>query len=227
MYLCVDTISQAAGVTHVGDQFATHHPLDPHHASESILKVIDKLLQEKDATVADLQGIYAIKGPGSFTGLRVGLSVANQFAHQLKIPIVGLRTDEWWLKRTDEPNAVYLQTMNREELYVAYGQKSTIVSLKELDKTIESICPLLGKAGVADGPVPPKNDKIWLGQLSDDHRQKLPDSFKEIKKLRSIEKTWQIIASAYSLQLKTHSLLVEPYYGKAPMITKSTKKLGL
>jgi len=93
MFLCIDTISSAAGITLVNSEFALHLPLDPQNSSEGIVTTIDKALKKAKISLADLQGIFVIKGPGSFTGLRVGLSVANQFAHQLKLPIVGLRTE--------------------------------------------------------------------------------------------------------------------------------------
>lgn len=43
----------------------------------------------------DLKGIVVYQGPGSFTGLRIGISVANALADGLKIPIVGTQNDIW------------------------------------------------------------------------------------------------------------------------------------
>ncbi len=44
---------------------------------------------------ADLTGIGFMKGPGSFTGLRIGASIVNTLAVDLRIPIVGVMGDEW------------------------------------------------------------------------------------------------------------------------------------
>lgn len=44
----------------------------------------------------DLEGIVVFQGPGSFTGLRIGVSVANALAYSLGIPIVAASDD--WLK---------------------------------------------------------------------------------------------------------------------------------
>lgn len=49
--------------------------------------------QEKDAH--DIVGIVCFRGPGSFTGLRIGLTVANTLADSLHIPIVGVTGDDW------------------------------------------------------------------------------------------------------------------------------------
>ena len=62
--------------------------------STTLHRQIDKLLQEQNKTLQDLQGIVCFKGPGSFTGLRIGLTVADTLAYALHVPIVS-DTDDW------------------------------------------------------------------------------------------------------------------------------------
>lgn len=57
-------------------------------------KIID-VLQAADKRLHELQGILVFKGPGSFTGLRIGISVANALAYSLAVPIVGQEGDDW------------------------------------------------------------------------------------------------------------------------------------
>ncbi len=211
MFLCVDTISSVAGITLVLSDKTSYTKLDPHHASEGILEAIDKLLKDSGTKLSDLTGVFVIKGPGSFTGLRVGISVANQFAHQLKIPIMGLTIDKWWKFRTDEKDFVYLQTMNMAEVHcIGFGK-------------LENTFPILCHPEVLEGSAK------WLGDLSEDHKSKLPKNFQELTELRSIKQTWKKVIKEnenYNLKLTTYSL-VEPFYGKDPTITKSKKKLTL
>lgn len=63
--------------------------------SLTILKKIKDLLAKNSIDFADIQAIVGFKGPGSFTGLRIGLTVANTLAYGLKIPIVGSDKDDW------------------------------------------------------------------------------------------------------------------------------------
>ena len=62
--------------------------------SETIHKTTYDLLQTKNKKWEDVQGIVCFKGPGSFTGLRIGLSVGNALAYSLNIPIVAF-SDNW------------------------------------------------------------------------------------------------------------------------------------
>ena len=66
--------------------------------AETIHLKIHQLLSDNHKTIEDLGGIVVYKGPGSFTGLRIGLSVANALAYGLNIPIIG-ETDEDWAKK--------------------------------------------------------------------------------------------------------------------------------
>ena len=63
--------------------------------AETIHLQIKKLLQDLGWNLSDIEGIVVYKGPGSFTGLRIGISVANALAGALNIPIVGAESDDW------------------------------------------------------------------------------------------------------------------------------------
>lgn len=64
----------------------------------TIHQKISDILQAADKKLSDIQAIVAFKGPGSFTGLRIGLTVANTLAYSLKVPIVGTSsTDDVWI----------------------------------------------------------------------------------------------------------------------------------
>ena len=54
-----------------------------------------RFLQEKTGDLRNITGIGVMKGPGSFTGLRIGLAVANTLADSLSVPIVGTSGDNW------------------------------------------------------------------------------------------------------------------------------------
>ncbi|MEI5909462.1 tRNA (adenosine(37)-N6)-threonylcarbamoyltransferase complex dimerization subunit type 1 TsaB [Bacillus spongiae] len=54
------------------------------------MPAIEQLLKDCDMTPQDLDKIIVAKGPGSYTGVRIGVTIAKSLAWSLKIPIVGV-----------------------------------------------------------------------------------------------------------------------------------------
>lgn len=79
-----------------GDQELAYETWAAHRElAETIHKKIAQLLKDNQKDLHDIQGIVCYQGPGSFTGLRIGLSVANALSHSLSIPAVALNTASW------------------------------------------------------------------------------------------------------------------------------------
>lgn len=62
--------------------------------STNLLNEIDWLLARLDLTINDITAFAVLVGPGSFTGLRVGLATIKGFAHALDRPVIALKTTE-------------------------------------------------------------------------------------------------------------------------------------
>lgn len=56
---------------------------------------IEALLRDVGAGWSDITGLIVFKGPGSFTGLRIGITIANTIAFAQNISIVGTMGDRW------------------------------------------------------------------------------------------------------------------------------------
>lgn len=63
------------------------------YGSQVLLPLIEKLLKSQKLDYKDLEEIEVETGPGSFTGIRVGVSVANALGFSLKIPVNGKKTE--------------------------------------------------------------------------------------------------------------------------------------
>ncbi len=63
--------------------------------SLTILGKIEELLKRNKKSFDELDGVVVFKGPGSFTGLRIGLTVGNTLAYGLRIPIVSSDAEAW------------------------------------------------------------------------------------------------------------------------------------
>jgi tRNA threonylcarbamoyladenosine biosynthesis protein TsaB len=67
--------------------------------AETIHIKLAETIEKAGKTLQQLEAIAVFKGPGSFTGLRIGISVANALAYSVNIPIVG-GSGEGWIKNT-------------------------------------------------------------------------------------------------------------------------------
>lgn len=63
--------------------------------AETIHAKIASILASQDKHLTDLEGVVCYKGPGSFTGLRIGLTVANALTYSLNIPILSTHGEGW------------------------------------------------------------------------------------------------------------------------------------
>jgi len=63
--------------------------------SVTILEKISTLIDTNGQTWADISGIVVYEGPGSFTGLRIGITVTNAIAYAQKIAVAGSTGESW------------------------------------------------------------------------------------------------------------------------------------
>jgi tRNA threonylcarbamoyladenosine biosynthesis protein TsaB len=66
--------------------------------SEELPGKIEDALSSLGLMFGDVSGIVVFKGPGSYTGLRIGITVVNTIADQVGVPIVG-QTGENWIEK--------------------------------------------------------------------------------------------------------------------------------
>ncbi|MXN66805.1 tRNA (adenosine(37)-N6)-threonylcarbamoyltransferase complex dimerization subunit type 1 TsaB [Stappia sp. GBMRC 2046] len=95
--LAIDTALSACSAAVLVDEdgerrfFSQSEELGRGHA-ERLMEMIAEVMAEAGVAFTDLDRIAVTTGPGSFTGLRVGLSVARGLALVLEIPVIGVTT---------------------------------------------------------------------------------------------------------------------------------------
>jgi tRNA threonylcarbamoyladenosine biosynthesis protein TsaB len=63
--------------------------------SEELPGMIEDALSSLELGFDDISGVVGFRGPGSYTGLRIGITVINAIADQVNAPIVGETGDNW------------------------------------------------------------------------------------------------------------------------------------
>jgi len=96
MILLLDTSTPECRLTFVeGDwRYDTKWQAD-RELAKGLLSYVQSQLEGQEKTWSDLTGLGVYKGPGSFTGLRIGITVLNTVAYAQKISIVGETGEEW------------------------------------------------------------------------------------------------------------------------------------
>lgn len=85
---CTSTLS--VGLVHeevILGEWVSH--LKRHH-SKHLLPAVDGLLRQTGRALTDIGGIAVTQGPGSYTGVRIGVTTAKVLAWSLKLPLVGV-----------------------------------------------------------------------------------------------------------------------------------------
>lgn len=92
--------------------------------SKGLLGFIESELKLKGRVFDDISALGAYRGPGSFTGLRIGLTVLNTLADSLGVPIVGEVGESWQdaaLRRLEDGD-------NDQAVLPLYGSEAHITS---------------------------------------------------------------------------------------------------
>ena len=70
--------------------------------SVMLLPLIDSMLKEENISLRDINKIVVVNGPGSFTGVRIGLTVAKTIGYALNIPVCPISSLEAYLISNDK-----------------------------------------------------------------------------------------------------------------------------
>ena len=94
-YLAIDTCGQAIEILLYRDgKTIFRRDEQGRRASECLLTMIDEMLTGENLTVGDMDYIACVTGPGSFTGIRIGLNTAKSFAYVAKKPVLAVNSLE-------------------------------------------------------------------------------------------------------------------------------------
>ena len=133
--LIIDTTLKGSYVAAFDGEKETVSFLDAELSTQSaLIPACKKALSALELAPNDLDAIGAVVGPGSFTGIRIGVSFANAFAFALSLPRFSLTSFD--VMRALRPRATaYAVDAGREECYAALAEKGSLspVNLKKCD----------------------------------------------------------------------------------------------
>lgn len=111
-----------------------------------LLEDVDTLLRQGGVRAGSLDGLVVGTGPGSFTSLRMGLSMARALALALEIPVAGVSTLD--ALAAGSPGSMAVIDARRHEVFTLVAAEPAAIPPEELSNTV-----LQGRILVGDGAV--------------------------------------------------------------------------
>jgi tRNA threonylcarbamoyladenosine biosynthesis protein TsaB len=116
---CGSTASVALGVVDINEvKIVATAELKVRTYSARLIPEIAALLESRRATLGDIEAIVVVNGPGSFTGVRVGLSTAKGLAEGAGIPLIAVSRLALLAHASGLPHVLAAVDAGRGEYYV-------------------------------------------------------------------------------------------------------------
>lgn len=211
--LGLDTLTPRTAVS-VGTHTVTHPEVATGQA-ENLMGQIASALSDHNTDFVDLNGVVVYTGPGSFTGLRVGLAAAHGIGQALDIPVIGVTVPEAfaWCVPADEDQMLLVDSRRQDLAFAARDRGEGIFS------------------ALIEAPVPDIEERLQNGDfaLLGNGIAKLSPSL--LAKAR-IKQEWVLIGEVVGqisnrmvdMPKMYKAINADPFYLRAPDITISDKK---
>lgn len=132
-YLFIDTANSFI-ISIIKDNKIIYYKSDVSNSdtSSKVIPILDEAFKSSNLTINNVDKIFVINGPGSFTGIRVGVTIAKTISYCLNIPLIVL--SELELMASTNTNSDYVVPIidaRRGFVYGAIYDKNLDVYLKE------------------------------------------------------------------------------------------------
>ncbi len=155
--LSFETSAKSAGVALVedGKLLAESYQNMGQTHSRTILAMAEDMLRQCDFTVQDVDAVACASGPGSFTGIRIGLAAAKGFAWGREIPLYGVSTLKamaYSFPLCTDGYIIPAMDARRSQVYTAVFQKKDGVLTQVVEDCAISLSDLSEILAKLDGP---------------------------------------------------------------------------
>jgi len=222
MLLAIDTSTYTASLALVQDSRVLVELTwccGQNHTVELLPQLVHLLNQTK-LSLQSLHGVIVAKGPGSFNGLRVGISTAKGLAFSLGIPIVGISTLEVEAYQHAETGLPICPILNagRSEIATAVYQKKYNKWLRlvtEYITTVDTLCSQITTRTIFCGELIP----VIASQLTERLRQRaiIPPPAARLRRASFLAELGQKKLATGNYD---NPATLQPLYLRRPQITK-------
>jgi tRNA threonylcarbamoyladenosine biosynthesis protein TsaB len=227
LILSIETATSVCSVAlhnEQGEMIALAELFQENVHAQKLMPLIDALLQQGGVSRGELVAMAVSSGPGSYTGLRIGVSTAKGLAYALGLPLISVDTLDALARRAaafiDAAHAVVpMIDARRMEVYckVLDGQMSELVPLAPLIIDEKSFDPYLSSGKV-----------FFLGDANEKVREVIKhENAVFVPLLNSASTVGEIAAVKFQEKEFEDVAYFEPNYLKEFRVLKSKKSLLL
>jgi tRNA threonylcarbamoyladenosine biosynthesis protein TsaB len=129
--------------------------------SERLISTISEMVADAGVQLSQLVGIVIVHGPGSFTGVRIGVSAAKALAEALSLPVIAVSRLELLARQALDANAVAVLDAGRGEFFVGIyrgGHGRRVICEMETLATRGELLRLIADSAL---PVLVCEDRVW------------------------------------------------------------------
>jgi tRNA threonylcarbamoyladenosine biosynthesis protein TsaB len=147
-----------------------------------LIPLIDELCQKRGWKPAELREVYVSVGPGSFTGLRIGITLAKTLAFATGAKLVAVPSMRVLVENAsdDAKHAVVVLDAKREQVFTARFERVEGIWVEREPAHVESLAAMLGRA--------PRPVEL-IGEGIEYHRQYIPAGDREI--VIALQERWR------------------------------------
>ena len=124
--LGIDTCTETIDVGLLGEEKSSHRRTNaPRQQLTVLMPIIKELLEEQNIGIKDTDAIAVTTGPGSFTGIRLGIATAKTLAQVNEIPLVPVNTLDVLARQVEEDGIIIpsMDARKNEIFYSIYEKK--------------------------------------------------------------------------------------------------------
>ncbi len=233
MLLAIDATQSPITIAVGWDGVVHGHAVGPvqRNAADNLFEIIADAITQSSQSKNDITSIIAITGPGSFTGIRVGLSFAQSFAFAKSIPVYGLTAFEilsfsaagWEAKNyVSSQQHLNLQTAPKhDKKLIIIESKRTELYAQFYQNNVALSAPLMADVAELTALAVLENTAILAPEKYQEVFAKLPNSFfynpAELSKL-ALNAFWQIQPAAQQI--------LNPFYIRPPDAVPQIKQVS-
>lgn len=210
MILAIDTLTPSTSIC-VGTVSKSFPPSKDQ--AELLMGQIQEYIQAADSTFEKLTCIVVLTGPGSFTGLRLGLSAAHGLGQALGIPVLGVSVMKAFslLLPKNESHWVLIDSRRKDVAMAFRGEN---------EDDFSTLCEIESDAAqkmIEEKPALISGNGTHI--LPDPHRLKIGLQWVDLSRL-----IFLMHSEITSLKPGYHAIECEPVYLRAPDVTLSKSK---